>query len=240
MTATCGSMAAPAKCRSAAGGRSAGSARPVPDERAALEAEIARLQTENAALKKELLARNLPLPGAVKPEPPAPKAEEPRLQLPSDAELNQVMGFIEKVWRRLVEMIVNAAEGHDEKDMTAGAATRPPCRRLSAISSGARTARDSDAGGRDRRAGIYRDHARGRALLAEAGAQRRALLLFLRHTSASLVIQENADPDVRTDLATALERLAPADAGWVHDTEGPDDMPAHVKTMLTGVSLQCR
>jgi secondary thiamine-phosphate synthase enzyme len=64
-----------------------------------------------------------------------------------------------------------------------------------------------------------------------------ALLLFIRHTSASLVIQENADPDVRTDLATALTRLAPADAGWVHNTEGPDDMPAHVKSMLTGVSL---
>jgi secondary thiamine-phosphate synthase enzyme len=59
----------------------------------------------------------------------------------------------------------------------------------------------------------------------------------MRHTSASLVIQENADPDVRADLATALGRIAPADAGWVHDVEGPDDMPAHVKTMLTGVSL---
>jgi secondary thiamine-phosphate synthase enzyme len=63
------------------------------------------------------------------------------------------------------------------------------------------------------------------------------LFLFLRHTSASLVIQENADPDVQVDLTTALRRLAPADAGWVHDTEGPDDMPAHVKTMLAGVSL---
>ena len=63
------------------------------------------------------------------------------------------------------------------------------------------------------------------------------VLLFLRHTSASLVIQENADPDVRTDLTTALTRLAPSDAGWVHDTEGPDDMPAHVKAMLTGISL---
>jgi secondary thiamine-phosphate synthase enzyme len=60
----------------------------------------------------------------------------------------------------------------------------------------------------------------------------------LRHTSASLVIQENADPDVRTDLVTALRRLAPANAGWVHDVEGPDDMPAHVKAMLNGVSLQ--
>ncbi len=63
------------------------------------------------------------------------------------------------------------------------------------------------------------------------------LLLFIRHTSASLVIQENADPDVRADLVTALSRLAPADAGWIHDIEGPDDMPAHVKSMLNGVSL---
>ncbi len=47
----------------------------------------------------------------------------------------------------------------------------------------------------------------------------------MRHTSASLVIQENADPDVRLDLRTALERLAPGDAGWRHDTEGADDMP---------------
>ena len=61
--------------------------------------------------------------------------------------------------------------------------------------------------------------------------------LFLRHTSASLTIQENADRDVQTDLVTALRRLAPEDAGWVHTTEGPDDMPAHVKSMLTGVNL---
>lgn len=73
--------------------------------------------------------------------------------------------------------------------------------------------------------------------VAAAGAGDGILLLFIRHTSASLVIQENADPDVRTDLGTALNRLAPADAGWVHDAEGADDMPAHVKTMLTGVSL---
>ena len=63
-------------------------------------------------------------------------------------------------------------------------------------------------------------------------------LLFLRHTSASLTIQENADPDVLRDLVSALRHLAPRDFGWVHDTEGPDDMPAHVRTMLTGVSLQ--
>jgi secondary thiamine-phosphate synthase enzyme len=73
--------------------------------------------------------------------------------------------------------------------------------------------------------------------LREIEAKDGAVLLYLRHTSASLVIQENADPDVRTDLLTALWRLAPADAGWVHDTEGPDDMPAHVRTMLTGVSI---
>ncbi len=78
----------------------------VPDERSALEAEIARLQGENVALKKELIARNLPLPGAIKPEPPAAKPEEPRLQLPHDADLNKVVNFMEKVWRRLVEMIV--------------------------------------------------------------------------------------------------------------------------------------
>lgn len=73
--------------------------------------------------------------------------------------------------------------------------------------------------------------------IADANAKDGALLLFMRHTSASLVIQENADPDVRTDLVSALDRLAPADAGWIHDVEGPDDMPAHVKTMITGVSL---
>ena len=73
--------------------------------------------------------------------------------------------------------------------------------------------------------------------VAQSKAGDGTLLLFLRHTSASLIIQENADPDVRADLATALNRLAPTDAGWRHDVEGPDDMPAHVKAMLTGVSL---
>lgn len=76
-----------------------------------------------------------------------------------------------------------------------------------------------------------------RRFVQAAGGRDGALLLFIRHTSASLTIQENADPDVRTDLVTALDRLAPADFAWVHDIEGPDDMPAHVKTMLTGISL---
>jgi secondary thiamine-phosphate synthase enzyme len=73
--------------------------------------------------------------------------------------------------------------------------------------------------------------------VAEVGARNGALFIYLRHTSASLAIQENADPDVQTDLTTALHRLAPEDAGWVHTVEGPDDMPSHVKAMLTGVSL---
>ena len=51
------------------------------------------------------------------------------------------------------------------------------------------------------------------------------------------MIQENADPDVQTDLVTALRRLAPDDGPWVHTIEGPDDMPGHIKAMLTGVSL---
>lgn len=76
-----------------------------------------------------------------------------------------------------------------------------------------------------------------RGFVADVGAREGALFLFIRHTSASLTIQENADPDVQTDLVTALRRLAPNDAAWVHDTEGPDDMPAHVKAMLNGISL---
>jgi secondary thiamine-phosphate synthase enzyme len=71
----------------------------------------------------------------------------------------------------------------------------------------------------------------------DAGAREGAVTLFIRHTSASLTIQENADPSVLDDLMTALDRLAPEDGGWSHDTEGPDDMPAHIKTMLTASSL---
>jgi len=76
------------------------------------------------------------------------------------------------------------------------------------------------------------------AFVREAKAKEGAVTLFIRHTSASLTIQENADPSVLADLQTALSRLAPENAGWTHDTEGPDDMPAHVKTMLTQASLQ--
>jgi hypothetical protein len=75
----------------------------VPDERAALEAEIARLQQDNAALKKELLAHNIELPQGVAPH--RPPANKPQGLLPTDDDLDQVVGFIENVWRRLVEMI---------------------------------------------------------------------------------------------------------------------------------------
>ena len=77
-----------------------------------------------------------------------------------------------------------------------------------------------------------------RRFIDEARAGEGVLTLFIRHTSASLTIQENADPSVLVDLATALNRLAPENGGWVHDTEGADDMPAHIKTMLTATSLQ--
>ena len=72
----------------------------------------------------------------------------------------------------------------------------------------------------------------------ETGGGNGSVNLFIRHTSASLTVQENADPDVLADLLTSLRRLAPADGGWRHTIEGPDDMPAHIKTMLTSVNLQ--
>jgi hypothetical protein len=78
----------------------------LPDERSALEAEIARVQGENVVLKRELLAHKLPLPAGVKPDMPPGKVEGPGTQSPIDPDFNKVVTFIEKVWRRLVEMIV--------------------------------------------------------------------------------------------------------------------------------------
>lgn len=63
------------------------------------------------------------------------------------------------------------------------------------------------------------------------------LTIFCRHTSASLLIQENADPTVRTDLVDFFARIAPEAHRYQHDTEGPDDMPAHLRTALTQTSL---
>ena len=63
------------------------------------------------------------------------------------------------------------------------------------------------------------------------------LTVFCRHTSASLLIQENADPSVRSDIARFFARLAPEGDAYEHDREGPDDMPAHLRTALTQTSL---
>jgi secondary thiamine-phosphate synthase enzyme len=156
----------------------------VPDEHAAYDAEIGRLQSENEKLKQQLADSGGTVSGKTddalpksdslkKAEPKA--AESPNkieIPLPSDQDMNRMMSFLQQAWRRLVD---KAREG--------------------------------------------------------------AVALFIRHTSASLTIQENADPSVLRDLITALDRFAPEDAGWSHVTEGPDDMPAHVKTMLTATSL---
>jgi secondary thiamine-phosphate synthase enzyme len=76
------------------------------------------------------------------------------------------------------------------------------------------------------------------AAVGESGVKTGLCSLFLRHTSASLIIQENADPDVLLDLANFLDRLVPESAKYIHSTEGPDDMPAHIRTVLTHTSEQ--
>ena len=76
------------------------------------------------------------------------------------------------------------------------------------------------------------------AWVAEAQIDAGLLTLFCRHTSASLLIQENAAADVRADLESFFAEIAPEDASrYRHDDEGPDDMPAHIRTALTGVTL---
>lgn len=75
------------------------------------------------------------------------------------------------------------------------------------------------------------------AFLRQSGIRDGLVHVFCRHTSASLTIQENADPDVRTDLLSALDSLAPRGAGYVHGAEGPDDMPAHIRTLLSDSGL---
>ncbi len=73
--------------------------------------------------------------------------------------------------------------------------------------------------------------------LRDTGIETGLLTLFCRHTSAGLLINENAAPAVQRDLVRWLEKVAPERAGYEHDDEGPDDMPAHIKALLTGVSL---
>jgi secondary thiamine-phosphate synthase enzyme len=74
------------------------------------------------------------------------------------------------------------------------------------------------------------------AIVAESGVDIGLCTLFLCHTSASLLIQENADPDVLVDLANFMAKLVPEAANYIHDAEGPDDMPAHIRTALTHTS----
>lgn len=76
-------------------------------------------------------------------------------------------------------------------------------------------------------------------IVAESRIKSGLCTVFLRHTSASLIIQENADPDVLKDLANFFAKLVPEDGkSYIHDAEGADDMPAHIRTVLTKTSEQ--
>ena len=75
------------------------------------------------------------------------------------------------------------------------------------------------------------------AWVEQAGLATGLLSVFIRHTSASLLIQENADPTVRADLEAFFSWLVPENVGYRHDTEGPDDMPAHIRSALTQTHL---
>ena len=87
------------------------------------------------------------------------------------------------------------------------------------------------------RAGLYEITDSVREFVAESRIREGLLTLFCRHTSASLVIQENAAPAARRDLERYFERIAPEDGGYEHDDEGPDDMPAHLRSALTSTQL---
>ncbi|ACK66677.1 protein of unknown function UPF0047 [Rippkaea orientalis PCC 8801] len=75
-------------------------------------------------------------------------------------------------------------------------------------------------------------------IVSESGVKMGLCTLFVRHTSASLVIQENADPDVLVDLSNFFAKLVPESGHYIHSTEGPDDMPAHIRSALTKTSEQ--
>ena len=87
------------------------------------------------------------------------------------------------------------------------------------------------------RAGLTDITAKVSLWLAEVRLVKGTLTLFCRHTSAGLLITENASPAVQRDLLRWLDRLAPEGSGYEHDDEGPDDMPAHIKAMLTGSAV---
>jgi secondary thiamine-phosphate synthase enzyme len=86
--------------------------------------------------------------------------------------------------------------------------------------------------------GLYEITAKVQAVLEDSGVDEGLCTIFVRHTSASLVIQENADPSAKHDLERWIARLVPeGDPFYTHDTEGPDDMPAHIRAALTATSL---
>ena len=86
--------------------------------------------------------------------------------------------------------------------------------------------------------GLYEFTPDARAFLRASALRLGQLTVFCRHTSASLLIQENADPSVVDDLKTFFRQIAPEGRGlYIHDTEGPDDMPAHIRAALTQTSL---
>jgi len=85
--------------------------------------------------------------------------------------------------------------------------------------------------------GLYEMTRDARSAVGQARAHEGQLLIFCRHTSASLTIQENADPDVCRDLNDFFAEIAPRTRPYRHNTEGPDDMPAHIKAALTQTSL---
>lgn len=90
---------------------------------------------------------------------------------------------------------------------------------------------------RTRGRGLYDVTSVVAAVVGDAGASIGLCSLFLQHTSASLVVQENADPAVLRDLDRFMSRVAPEGAGYEHDAEGPDDMPAHIRAAITSTSL---
>lgn len=83
---------------------------------------------------------------------------------------------------------------------------------------------------------LYNITSKIESIVADSGVETGLCTLFLRHTSASLLIQENADPNVLEDLANFMARLVPESANYIHDDEGPDDMPAHIRTAITHTS----
>ena len=85
---------------------------------------------------------------------------------------------------------------------------------------------------------LYKITSKIESIVAESGVKTGLCTIFLRHTSASLIIQENADPDVLLDLSNFLAKLVPESAPYIHSAEGADDMPAHIRTALTHTSEQ--